>query len=148
MVPSQNKDEVILSNTFTGNCLLIHNEVAKAIKQKKVSLISDDDKLIFQKTGILGPNNYEEDRIFSYVHEQEKYSSKIVVGTVLLTLSCNLKCTYWFQGHDNPVEMMNKEQANRLINFLTLINLIDIKKKTFYNKHKRKNTFLFFGKLL
>lgn len=119
LVPISNGEKFILFNTFNGSCLRIEAETAYALQQKNIELFNKEDLSLFRKTGIVIPDNIDENRIFSYMLNEEKYNSKIFSATILLTMSCNLRCTYCFQGHDNRSMTLNIEKANRIATFLT-----------------------------
>lgn len=119
LVQSDHDDQYILFNTFNGNCIMISSSVADAIKQSNLELLTKQDIDLFEQTGVLIPDNVEEDKIYSYMQNQEKYASSYLSATVLLTESCNLRCIYCFQGHDRTPVTMDIEQADRFISFLT-----------------------------
>lgn len=119
LVPSNESNQYILFNTFSGNCTLIDEKVAKTLKNRDIELFEPDDMELFKKTGVLIPKKMEEDRIYSYMHNREKHGSTHFSATVLLTQACNLRCTYCFQGHENNAITMNISQADRFISFLT-----------------------------
>ena len=119
LVQSDHDDQYILFNTFNGNCIMISSSVADAIKQSNLELLTKQDIDLFEQTGVLIPDNVEEEKIYSYMHNREKYASTHISATVLLTESCNLRCIYCFQGHDRTPVTMDIEQADRFISFLT-----------------------------
>lgn len=119
LVPSNDDDQYILFNTFNGNCMMISPNVAHAIEQNNLESFTREDTELFTQTGVLIQNNVEEDKIYFYMHSREKHASTHLAATVLLTESCNLRCTYCFQGHDTSSMTMDVGQADRFISFLT-----------------------------
>ena len=115
LVPSNNDDQYILFNTFNGNCIMINPNTAYAIEQNNLEPLSKEDTELFKQTGVLIQNNVEEEKIYSYMHNREKYASTHLSATVLLTESCNLRCIYCFQGHNHPSWRLEKNERNSKI---------------------------------
>jgi len=82
-------------------------------------MLENDEVNLLTKTGILISDNIDEDKVFSYMLNEEKYNSGLFSVTILLTMSCNLRCTYCFQGHDNRSMTLDREKADRIIGFIT-----------------------------
>lgn len=119
LIKSECDGQDILFNTLNGNCIRINSSVSHLIEENNLSLITEKDKELFIKTGVLIPNNIEENKIYSYINAKERYNTNHFSATVLLTESCNLRCTYCFQGHKASFITMDKRQAENFIKFVT-----------------------------
>lgn len=123
-IPVLNEEECVLFNTFNGSCLKIEKDVVLTLKKQDISLLEQDDLELFKKTGILIPDNVDEDRILSYMLNQERYNANFVSATILLTMECNLRCTYCFQGHDNRSIAIDINKADSIVEFLTKMAML------------------------
>jgi len=94
---------------------MINPNTAYAIEQNNLEPLSKEDTELFKQTGVLIQNNVEEEKIYSYMHNREKYASTHLSATVLLTESCNLRCIYCFQGHNHPSWRLEKNERNSKI---------------------------------
>ena len=80
-------------------------------------------------------------KILEYKFNKRKYHSDILNITILLTLACNLKCIYCYEGAARINDIMiDRDMADRIINFIQL-------RATNYNI-KRINITLFGGEPL
>lgn len=120
VINTKNNDHNILFNTFNGNCLMVESNVLDKIKRNDINSFSKDDMDLFTKTGILIPNEVDENKIYLYMHNIEKFNSNHFSATVLLTEACNLRCTYCFQEHDTSPITMDMINAEKFIKFVTL----------------------------
>lgn len=111
-------DNKILFNTLTGHCVEIENEVANIIDNNQINSIDPKQVKDFINLGIIVEDSIDENSIVKYYHDREKYSSNMLLSTVLLTWGCNLKCVYCFEGNDHNFHNMNLSEANKYINFL------------------------------
>ena len=121
LVPNCNNNQQYLFNTFNGSCLDIDNATADIIKAKDVQQLDKETMTLFTKTGILIKDAIDENNVFSYMFWREKYGSKHITATILLTWACNLNCVYCFQDRDKCMESMSQEYADRCINFIKLL---------------------------
>lgn len=118
LVPTLNKEECILFNTFNGSCLKIEKDVVIALENQDLSSLKYDDLELLKKTGILVPDNVDEDKILSYMFNHERHNSNFISATILLTMACNLRCKYCFQGHDNRSMTIDIAKADSIVEFL------------------------------
>jgi len=114
-------DNIILFNTLQGNCIEINEDIKKKIEENDIKNINKDTIKLFIQYGIIINDNVDENRIFSYFHDREKFSSNTLNSTVLLTWACNLKCIYCFEGEKENLISMTKENADKYINFITQV---------------------------
>jgi len=121
LVPSKNNDHSFLFNTFDGTCLEIDNSTANIVERKEEKKLDEETRTLFQKFGILIQDDMDEDNIFSYIYGRDKYNSNSVGSTVLLTWSCNLKCSYCFQDHNKLEQTMTMQEADKYIKFITAL---------------------------
>ncbi|MDE6748676.1 MAG: Cys-every-fifth radical SAM/SPASM peptide maturase CefB [Lachnospiraceae bacterium] len=130
----------ILFNTLSGHCVEIEEEVANLISSNKIDLLSPQLVRDFVNLGIIVEEAYNETSVIKYYHDKEKYSSNMLLSTVLLTWGCNLKCVYCFEGSDHNFHNMNFTEANKYIKFL--------KKQAIENRYGHISICLFGGEPL
>ncbi len=92
------------------------------------------------QAGILVDEDANEDEIYTYRRNLEKYDNNSLTTTILLTWACNLRCIYCFQDHDITAESMSIRMAMRYISFL--------KNTAISNRTKNMNITLFGGEPL
>lgn len=93
------KGKSILCNTFSGATFLVDDSVRKAIESQSLSDLSDSDIETFINAGVILDNdNVDEARIHSYFYEKEKFDNHVLSLTILLTMACNLRCVYCYEG--------------------------------------------------
>ena len=119
LVSTKDADQTYLFNTFNGSCLEIDKFSSDAIASSSISMLDEETKRLFMKTGILIRDSLDEDKMFSYMNSKAKFESTHMTSTVLLTWSCNLKCVYCFQDHSNIIQTMGLDEADRYIKFVT-----------------------------
>ncbi|MBO4618195.1 MAG: radical SAM protein [Lachnospiraceae bacterium] len=88
----------VLCNTFSGATFLIDDEIKSLIEQKNPDLLDEDTKKALSDAGILIDDRADEARMFSYFYEKEKYDNSVLSLTLLLTMACNLRCVYCYEG--------------------------------------------------
>ena len=89
----------ILCNTFSGATFLINDEIKSAIEAKTLSVIGQEDIEIFCNAGVLLENDsVDEARIHNYFYNKEKFDNNVLSLTILLTMACNLRCVYCYEG--------------------------------------------------
>lgn len=111
-------DKPILFNTLYGSTFFISNDVANAVESKEISFLNNEAVETLYTAKILIDDNCDENAIFTYYRNQEKYGCGSLSSTVFLTWACNLRCVYCFQNRDHSAASMNLEMAKRYINFL------------------------------
>ena len=110
--------KIILFNTLQGNCVEIEDDLKDIIEAGEPAQLTAETLKMFEQLGIVVDDNVDENRIFSYFHDREKFSSDTLNSTVLLTWACNLKCVYCFEGEHNSIVTMNRESADVYIKFI------------------------------
>ena len=115
--PSKKKDYYYLFNTFNGSCFEVDNVIAKSVEKYSMDDLKEETKELFVLSGIIIPENKNEDNILAYNQGHCKYSKLAYVSTVLLTQDCNLRCAYCSQGLEKGERTMTMEQADMYIGF-------------------------------
>lgn len=118
LIPSEKKSHYYLFNTFCGSCFEVDKSIADIVKRTSMDSLQDETKDLFALSGVIIPDDMNEDHVLTYKQGRRKYSNTHFSSTVLLTWDCNLACSYCFQGLEKPKESMNMEQADRYINFV------------------------------
>lgn len=126
IVPDEKTGQVILFNTLQGSCIEIDEATKNIIHSGKIENIEKETVDLFVKHGVIVNDNIDEDRVFSYFHDKEKFSNNTINSTVLLTWACNLKCIYCFEGEHKNVISMTEKSADQYIMFI--IQLAQVKK--------------------
>lgn len=116
----QNKNDNILFNTFTGEVYKLDEKTYLAIKEDKIDFLDKNLlKTFINSKIIIDENTYDEDRIFRYYSNLNKYSRTSLVATILLTWACNFKCIYCYEGAGEKFKhTMTKETADSVVKFL------------------------------
>jgi len=117
IMPSAKKDHHYLFNTFNGSCFEVDNSVADIVKKALIDNLQEETKDLFALSGVIIPDEKNEDHIIAYSQGRHRYNNANYVSTVLLTWDCNLRCPYCFQGLEKDAISMTLEQADRYINF-------------------------------
>ena len=116
-LPSKKEGNQYLFNTFNGSCYEVDNTIADIVKRASIDDLKEDVRELFTLSRVIIPDETNEDHVISYMRDHAKYSNRHHGSTVLLTGSCNLRCTYCFQGNEKTTEFMTMEQADRYIKF-------------------------------
>ena len=117
----------LLCNTFSGATFLVDEEVKKAIESQEISVLDKNDADSFLEAGVLlEDDSVDEARIHSYFYEKEKFDNRVLSLTILLTMACNLRCVYCYEGagvvsnatltdeiRDNLFEFIKKQAEDR-----------------------------------
>ncbi len=111
-------DKPILFNTLYGSTFFIDEDVARAVETKDMSTLSDEAIETLSTAKVLIDDNCDENAIFTYHRNQERFGGSSLTSTVFLTWACNLRCVYCFQNHDLSTASMSMEMAERYIDFL------------------------------
>lgn len=91
--------KVILCNLFSGATFLIDKAMKAKIEFKNTESLSDEDIEDFCNAGVLlKDDNIDEARIHSYYYEKQKFDNGTLSLTILLTMACNLRCIYCYEG--------------------------------------------------
>jgi len=118
IVPGKDEEQFFLFNTFNGSCFNIDRLTADIVRKKSIESLSEENKELFTLSNVIIQDNINEDHIFAYLQGHVRYDTKKVVSTVLLTLDCNLRCPYCFQGLDKATETMTFDQADKYVSFI------------------------------
>ena len=102
-----NKENYLLVNTFTGSIFNVDKETKTKITKNQINKFNQDEINDYLIHGIIIEDNIDELKFLSYVYNKSKFTSKVLSLTLLLTMDCNFRCTYCFQG-------INKENASSL----------------------------------
>lgn len=93
-----NSKNYLLVNTLTGALFEIDSIYKQIIDNNQMFLLKKEDILLYKNTGIIIEDHVNECRVLEYLLNKEKYCSKILSLTILLTWACNFACPYCFEG--------------------------------------------------
>lgn len=111
--------EYILFNSLTGNIFQITSMVAKAIESNEISNLPTELISPFIQAGILIDDDKDEHKIVSYFFNKSKFNSIVLSATILLTLACNFRCKYCYEGAGEiSKDFMDEAMADSIIEFL------------------------------
>lgn len=119
IIQDEETKNIILFNTLQGNYIEIDKDTKEKIEKNDIKSLDKETKKLFIESGVIINDTVEENRIFSYFHNKEKFSNNVLNSTVLLTWACNLKCVYCFEGEKENLINMTKEQADQYVKFIT-----------------------------
>lgn len=98
-IDHENDDsQFFMTNTLTGSTFIIDREIKEQIEKDNIQYFSIEKQNEYKQHGILVESHVQEERYFTYLHNKRKFSNEVLSATILLTLACNLKCIYCFQG--------------------------------------------------
>ena len=112
----------LVCNTFSGTTFLTDILVAKSISRNDLYAFDGETKQLFIDAGIIIEDDaYEETRVFNYFYEKEKFDNSVLSLTILLTMSCNLRCIYCYEGAgEKSNESLNSKTRDNLFDFIKL----------------------------
>lgn len=110
----------LLCNTFSGATFLVDEEILRMVKKNDLSQFSEDAIGQFLDTGVLVENdNLDEAKVFNYFYEREKYDNSVLSLTILLTMACNLRCIYCYEGAGEiSNESLSDQTRENILNFI------------------------------
>lgn len=110
--------DLLLVNTFSGAMFKVSEETRRKITEDSFDLQAIDFQQ-FQKTGIIIDDKIDELRYISHMNSTAKFKSNILSVTVLLTMDCNFKCTYCYEGtEDREILSLSPDSCNRIYKFI------------------------------
>ncbi len=120
--PQVPKEYYLLCNTATGETFLANKRLQQAIVTNNIDLLIEEEIQNFIEAGIiLEDDEVDESLPYGYFHEREKYSSRTLNLTVLLTMACNLRCVYCYEAAGLiSNESLNSETQRNLIDFIKI----------------------------
>lgn len=119
LIVQSGTEQCYVFNTLNGSCLEIEDKCAKAVEKKQIDDLDGNTVSLFKRYGIIISDSINEDRIFSYYRNLAVNASDSINSTVLLTLACNMKCVYCFEGANKKTIFMNKDEADKYIRFIS-----------------------------
>jgi uncharacterized protein len=105
-------------STATDNATIVSNEL-KDLVGKPDAEIADEPrikKLIEQK--FILPNEFDEDKLTTYIFNSGKYSTKNLGVTIAPTMKCNFNCIYCFEDENTKKKDMDIDTANKILTWL------------------------------
>lgn len=90
--------DYLLVNTMNGTLYRVSDDIKVAIEQNKMEKLDENIVKDYYERGIVIDDHIEESRILKYLHNKEKYCTKVLSLTILLTMECNFSCVYCFEG--------------------------------------------------
>ena len=100
VILDENEDN-ILCNTMTGHIFKIDDRVKNLIQNNDIKNFSESEIALLTERGIITEDNIDEIRILEHENMKVNFSATGLSLTLLLTTSCNLNCTYCYQGAGN-----------------------------------------------
>lgn len=92
-------NRILLNNSLSGETFAISSELKDIIEREKdEELLPTDIKETFVKSGVLVEDNNLELQTIEYFHNKEKFLNDTLSITLLLTMNCNLRCVYCYEG--------------------------------------------------
>jgi uncharacterized protein len=138
--PNENSQN-ILYNTFSGFINLVNDKTKEIIKNQEYEKLSKQEYEDLKNKKFIIEDNIDELRILEYNFNKSKFATDDLSITLILTLACNLKCVYCYEGAGiKNSDYMTKEIADRIINYIQL--------RATNNKSKRINISLHGGEPL
>ena len=136
------EDMFLLCNTFSGATFLIDSSLKEHIEKRNLSALEKDTIEQFISANILIENDdIDEARIHSYFCNKEKFDNSVLSLTILLTMGCNLRCIYCYEGAG--------EVSNESLNDETRSNIFDfIRTQAEYRRSRIVSIWLFGGEPL
>lgn len=112
-------DSYFLFNTNTGSTFLIDESIKQKIENGVIDFLSNEEKNEYEGAGILLKDEIDENRIFSYHYNKQKYNNEVLSLTVLLTYDCNLRCVYCYEGAGEANKgSLTNESRNAIFEFI------------------------------
>jgi len=135
-------DKYLLCNTFSGATFLIDKEMKNKVENEVIEGIDQEVIEQFVASNILlEDEKIDEARIHSYFYNKEKFDNSVLSLTILLTMACNLRCIYCYEGAG--------EVSNEFLNDQTRDNLFEfIKTQAEMRRSKTVSLWLFGGEPL
>ena len=91
----------LMNNTLTGAMFKVDGLVKDNILNSKFEAFSEKELQVYKQQGIIVEDSVQEERFLSYFYQKSKYVNNVLSLTALLTMDCNLQCSYCFQGAKN-----------------------------------------------
>lgn len=94
------KGYVLVANLFTGATYAIDRAMADIFESRAVDKLTPDQQADLAEKGLLildRESDCELEQV-EYMHLQEKFASRWLNVTLLLTMGCNLRCVYCYEG--------------------------------------------------
>jgi uncharacterized protein len=112
---SENPRNIILFSTWRLSKIEIREETFRAIEKGEVS--PENEKLL-AGLGMLVPDREEEKRTAISIFDRVNKYSPGMDFIVVMNLDCNFACKYCFEGGLKGLLYMQKETADRLVDFI------------------------------
>lgn len=85
-------------NTNTGATFLVDTFIKQKIERGDMKFLSAEKRKEYEDAGIILSDEIDENRIFLYNYNKQKYNNEVLNLTILLTYDCNLRCVYCYEG--------------------------------------------------
>ena len=97
-VERKDSDKYFLFNTNTGATFLVDTFIKQKIERGDMKFLSAEKRKEYEDAGIILSDEIDENRIFLYNYNKQKYNNEVLNLTILLTYDCNLRCVYCYEG--------------------------------------------------
>lgn len=118
----RHEDRVLATNTLSGGTYEIDEKIAHILEEGNVDNLPHDWVADLIEKGFI-ISSAEEDCEWEkaeYLHNYQKFTSSWLSCTLLLTMGCNLRCIYCYEGAGKvSSESLKANDYDRVFNFLT-----------------------------
>ena len=106
-------------NTLTSALIKIPSEVADFLSANNLNEIPDEMCASLSQRGIVVDSSMDESRYFEYYYNLRQYGHGEELFVVILpTYSCNLRCTYCYQGKNAKTGHMGEKETHAVLQFI------------------------------
>ncbi|MBU7001576.1 MAG: radical SAM protein [Theionarchaea archaeon] len=112
-------DSYILFNTLRGAVFVVDSETREVLMEGKLSALGEELTDLFTTHGIIVKNGVNECDEYRLMYEKSKYATNSTTLHIITTYSCNLACTYCYEGKGEiEQKSMDTKEAERAIHFV------------------------------
>ncbi len=113
------EDNYVLFNTLRGSIFVVDSELKDLLEKNEVSSLGEEYTGAFSDTGILVQEEVNEEDQYKLMYEQSKYNTVATTLHVITTYSCNLACTYCYEGKGElEHKSMDEKTARCAVEFI------------------------------
>lgn len=113
------ESDYLLVNTYYGSLYRIDEEYKKIIEEGNMERLGKQTISDYYKKGIIVDDEVDERRIIKYYQNKEKYCTQVLSLTILLTMECNFRCVYCFEGSKTSHKLyLEQETKDSILKFI------------------------------